>query len=141
MVLKEAIESNAGVNRLARMSAVDSIDRNLETEDRAYKRDTERHEREMSGKAPEQAQTGDGMRVMAARDVYVNPLPHAPTPSDPSPKPTPHKAIGTLGKVAIAAALLGTGAGTTAVAMWALDKLSPPPVDQNTQYEARIAVK
>ena len=134
--------------RLGYMAAIESIDRNLATEDAAYERDIKRHEKEMFEGGPEQVEMGDemgdAMRIMAARDVYVNQPPEISAPTNP-PSATTRKAVGTLGKAALAAAILGSGAGAGGAAMWALGKLSSPPVvesaDQNTQYEARIRVR
>lgn len=136
--LQEAIELKEGIVRLGRMAGVESIDRNFATEDAEYERDMRRHGEELAGGDSEPAETGDEMRIMAARDVYVN----------PSPKPNTRKATGTLTKVALAVAILGPWAG---VGAWVLGKaLSPPPpptptvetpVDTNTQYEARFEVE
>lgn len=68
------------------------------------------------------------------------------TPPAAEPPDKKSKAVGTLGKVAIAAALVGSGAGAGGLAMWALDKLSTPPavetsVDAGVEYEGRIKVR
>jgi hypothetical protein len=51
---------------------------------------------------------------------------------------------GTLAKAAMAAALLGSGAGIGAAVPWIVGELADrptPPADQDTQYEARFEIE
>ncbi len=122
------MESNEGVVRLGRMAAVDSLERNLDTEDAAYAQEMLDH----ANPAP----AGEEMRIMAARDVTVYPNPPATPP--PLPTSSPGKATSTLVKAAMVAALVGSGAGAGLAIPWMTSMLEPPPppaapVDTTTQ--------
>jgi len=122
--VQEALKRSAGVARTGRIAGVESIARNLDVEDAAYARS-------MRGDSA-QAATGEEMRITAGGDVTVTEGP-----------PKPSSSI--LTRAAIAAALLGSGAGAGVVVERAIHALSPPeveaPVDADTRYEAKIELK
>lgn len=86
------------------MAGVASNNRNLKTEDAAYKRSLDIGEA-IHGTAPA-TKPSDEMDVMAARDVIVNH--HHPAPPTPATPPAPTTSLAK--KAAIAAALIGGGA-------------------------------
>lgn len=136
--LQQEMTRNAGVVRLGRMAAVESLGRNLAAEDAAVKRSIERHERELSEGDAEQTEPDDNMRIMAGGDVRVY-LPPADSAPIATPQPRPGRAP-TLAKAAIAAALIASGIGAGVGVPWALgmfDQQSPAP----QKYELRLEVE
>ncbi len=102
------------------MAGVSSINRNLDTEDTAYARAM------LDGS--EQPPTGEEMRIMAAGDVTVYPKP----PATPLPVPATGKPTSTLAKAALAAALVGFGAGGGIAIPWVAGMFEQPTTTQIT---------
>lgn len=101
------------------MVALDSVDRNLQTEDAAVKRDYEGHHREEFGdESTEETEGDDGMRVLAAGDVTINQPPaekEKPTPSVPLAVPVQS---GSALPTALAVASPVASAALAALATW-----------------------
>lgn len=119
---REAIESSAGLRRLGRMAATESIARNLEHEDAAAERDARLNDAELYGEdavAAAEPPAEDEMRIMAARDVHL----HEPAPAAESGK----RRGGKLMRAAIGAGLLATGIGGGAAIPLLLGALKPDP--------------
>ena len=118
--MQEALELEGGIRRLGRMAGVESLARNLEAEDEAVRRNIDAYEAELfdgdlatGGESPE----GE-MRIMAARDVYVNqPQPTATQPVAPQAGVVGTEAVGSgdAKPAAPAAPLWKTLAKTAAV--------------------------
>lgn len=98
------------------MAAVESIDRNLMAEDAAYA--------ESMG-ASQSSEASDEMRIMAAGDVTINQEPNVPATAPAIQQPS--AVTSTLGKAAIAAALLGTGAAGGVAIPLAMGLFEKPP--------------
>jgi hypothetical protein len=141
--LIEALAKKAGFTRLGRIVGLDSIASNLAAEDDAYSRS-------MGGNAAADA-AGEEMKITAGGDVNVYP----PPPTDPQPpatiavdearSPAP---TGLLAQAAIVAALLGAGGVATTGGLAAMGMFDRPeaeviaaPVDEDTQYEVRLAIE
>jgi hypothetical protein len=155
--LQEAMELDAGINRLARMAAVDAMATDLQNESKAAAQDIEIHQRELwGGDAVDSATTApeDDMKVMAARDVIVNqqpaqvpPPPASPTspaapqpPAPTSPDKQPTELWQKVLALGLGAAGLGIGAGVPLVA-YNLTKPTPavqPASDSDTKYSLGI---
>jgi hypothetical protein len=89
-----AIDKGFGALQLEHLSIVDSIDRNLENEDRMAKQHEENCEAVLWGTEMKESPgpEEDNMRILAARDVIVNQhTNHELEPSQPAPpQPAPH---------------------------------------------------
>jgi hypothetical protein len=126
--VRDALASNAGVRTLLRMAAAQSLMQNLEAEDEMVRRENDAYFSEIYGGSPNgngsTAKAGESpMRVMAARDVVINqPQPTQPQATLPTPVPTepPKKSTGLLPKLALGAALLGSGAALGGGIPWLL---------------------
>lgn len=128
------------------MAAVQSLQRNLEAEDAAIKRNIAACEAEMfDGEAGPEAMEESDMNIMAARDVYVtpsagqpNPVPTTspPPPTVPPPSPVTPPAVATplWKKVLTTAALVGTGAGAGAGIPWLAGAFDKPAAIEQAGY-------
>lgn len=99
------------------MAGVESIERNLDTEDAAYAR-------ELGGDAAPAA-AREEMRIMAGGNVTVT-------------SPPAKSVASVLTKAAIAAALLASGAGAGIGVPWALGMFDQPAAQK---YELRLEVE
>jgi hypothetical protein len=126
--VRDALASNAGVRTLLRMAAAQSLMNNMEAEDDMVRRENDAYYSEIYGGSPNgngsTAKAGESpMRVMAARDVVINqPQPTQPQPVSVPPILTepPKKSTGLLPKLALGAALLGSGAALGGGIPWLL---------------------
>lgn len=150
--LAEELELHAGVQRLARLAAIEDLRANLSTEAKAYAREMSHDGGVVSD--PESG-SGEDMNAMAGRDITVNhnypPGYGAPTPVSTTtvpvaavavPAPAPAvpvtgkvagvaKAAGwTLGRLALTSLLAGTGIGVpvaVALSVFGAKKEAPAP--------------
>ncbi|MEE9597223.1 MAG: hypothetical protein V3V96_10650 [Acidiferrobacterales bacterium] len=158
--MKEVLESRAGVTTLSRMVGVEALADGMESENRMVDEHSKALHKDLWGGEAGQEPESEPMRIMAARDVYVNPPPPVkpplaprtkPPPSTkppplpvqsvqpaPAPQPNPPKTASTLTRAAFVAALLGIGAGGGVIIPWTLGAFNrgPPaaerPVDHDT---------
>jgi hypothetical protein len=134
--LQTELRREAGVSRLGRMTAIESLRRNLANEDEAVRRNIERHERELA-EGEEQPSEGEAeMGLMVAGDLHYHQPPPAPTPAPAAPK-----GMGTLAKAGLLAAGLaaGGGLGAGAAALLAPDATPTATVQPDPEsYELRL---
>ena len=130
--LTDALSQDYGLRRLLKASAIDSIDRNLESEDREVWKIPGAEEAEGSPSEEED------MRVLAGGDITINPPAKAPVPASQQ-QPTmswSDRALKALLPLTLAAA---TGAGGLWLYQnWDNTSVVPNPPDMEQQFDVRF---
>ncbi len=139
--MAEAISHTQGIKRLCRMVTLQSIRRNLATEDEEFRRETDAYQKEMHDVDTQRSSPeGEPMEVWAGGNVTVyqgnedaSPKKESPIQRDSAPKSNGWK------KTAIAAALLAAGVGAGSLP-WLLSRpsQSSPSMDTDTVNEYSV---
>lgn len=126
----EAVKNRAGLSRLGQMLGLESIDRNLRSEDQIADFHQREMERELFGRAPDRNAAGQEegeMRIMSGGDVHIA----------PQERPQPMAAQPNGGLKHLLPWLIAALAGGW-LANDYLDGSPHEDKDTNTQYELRL---